>query len=83
MDDLNTLRNAIDDIDDQLIQLLEQRFALSKTIGTLKKSTSTAVTNPKREQEILTKIQSRPFCEEITQLYQTLFILSKKLQRNR
>jgi chorismate mutase len=66
---LDEIRKKIDQIDDQIIPLLTERFAL---ILQLKKKTLTDV---ERESEILSKISS-PFIQKV---YRAIFKNSKKL----
>ena len=70
---LENLREEIDEIDAQIIDLLERRLNISKEIISFKKQ----VTDLTRENEILAKIES----EYIKDIYKTIFENSKKVQR--
>ena len=51
------IRNTIDSIDDQILQLLKDRIECAKQIGRLKDESSRAKWDPKREREIYTRLQ--------------------------
>lgn len=50
---LNTLRNGIDDIDSQLVALLAKRRAITEKIGKLKSETGMPIYAPEREASLL------------------------------
>lgn len=52
---LNILREQIDHIDAQLIELLKQRFSVSKKIAQVKEQNNMTVYQPKRWEEVLEK----------------------------
>lgn len=81
MDDLIRLRNEIDKLDEELFALLEQRFALSEKVKLVKQNSSILVSDPSREQSILTRIDPYPHANEIKELYQKIFQLSKEIQK--
>jgi chorismate mutase/prephenate dehydratase len=54
--DLNDLRQQIDKIDAQLVQLLNQRAELVVQVGKVKRSTGTPIYAPHREQQVLRKV---------------------------
>jgi chorismate mutase/prephenate dehydratase len=56
---LEELRNEIDKVDDQLIDLLNQRGNLVKNIGNIKKDLNMEVFQPQREKEIIDKITKK------------------------
>jgi len=80
MDDLKQLRNKISDIDQQLFDLLYQRFVLSKKVKVAKQKEQKAIYDPKREEAILKSIPNTTYKGQIEILYQTLFSLSKEIQ---
>ncbi len=47
--ELQELRNRIDDIDDQLLSILNERMELVKTVGELKRSSQSIIYRPERE----------------------------------
>ena len=54
---LNDLRKKIDDIDQQIVKLLDQRMQLCAMIGQIKKQKDLPVENIGREEEILNNIR--------------------------
>ena len=82
--DLNELRGKLDDIDNSILDLFEERIATCREIGNIKRETGTDVYVPAREEEKLQKVkelagfESRPYVET---LFKTLMDLSKEHQR--
>ena len=82
--DLNELRGKLDDIDNSILDLFEERIATCREIGNIKRETGTDVYVPAREEEKLQKVkelagfESRPYVEK---LFKTLMDLSKDHQR--
>jgi chorismate mutase len=66
---LKALRDRIDTLDDQIIELLEKRF---EVVQSMRKKT---LTDPKREQFILQKTYS----PHVQAVYQSIFFESKKI----
>lgn len=56
---LDDLRKQIDEIDDQLIQLLNQRMDVVKQVGELKRATKTIIYRPEREKAILDRLKTK------------------------
>ena len=81
MDELEKLRTRIDQIDETLMDLLEQRFALSEEVGQLKKKSKLAVTHTSREQTILGKASHLTHKDAIQSIYKTIFTHSKAIQK--
>ncbi len=84
--ELNELRNYIDEIDDQLVDLFCQRMQLSAQVAEYKKSRDLPIYVPAREREILQQVakQSGPELENYSRiLYSTLFELSRSYQSKR
>ncbi len=81
--DLETLRNEINEVDDELFELFRKRMALSRDIARAKEAEGVGVTNRIREREILTRLSKKdPELKSYTRLlYNTLFSASKSLQR--
>ncbi len=52
---LSELRNKIDEIDDQILEVLEKRMAISETIARHKKTSKVTILQPSRWSEILQK----------------------------
>ena len=81
--DLTQIRQNIDHIDRQLVDLLCQRMALSAQVAEYKKENGLAIFVPQREQEILQHIgeQAGPeMAAYVCKLYASLFALSKDYQ---
>lgn len=78
MDDLKKMREQIDSIDSELMDLLKRRYDLSKEIGIYKKQQNIQVLDLKREHEILDK--ARAISEEIYHVFFKIIEESKKLQ---
>ena len=51
--DLNELRGKLDDIDNSILDLFEERIATCREIGNIKRETGTDVYVPAREEEKL------------------------------
>ena len=85
MKDLNSLRNKIDKIDNEIIDLLNDRFDVVKEIGEYKKENNIPVEDKAREKIILqildTKLSNSPYKEEIKNIYKELFTQSKNKQK--
>ena len=83
MNNLIEIREKIDQIDDQLIELYKERMALSKQVGVIKAKTEKAVHDGKREKEIVYRLSQK--CPEdirlyVKELYDTIFYASKAYQ---
>ncbi|MBF8807209.1 MAG: chorismate mutase [Enterococcus lacertideformus] len=55
---LATLRQTIDSVDRQIVQLLETRMSTVTKIGQIKEATKKAIYDEKREQQVLAKVAS-------------------------
>lgn len=80
---LDELRAEIDIIDDQLINLFEERMEVASKIGQYKKENGLPVLNSQREREILNNIadKSKPEMKSYLRvLYSLLFELSRSYQ---
>ena len=71
MDELLSLRNEIDSVDEQLIPLLVKRMDISKSVAEYKTKHGTPVLNEKREQEILKIVEEE--CGEYGDAIKTIF----------
>ena len=54
--DINLLRQAIDGIDEKILDLVNQRLSLAKQIGDIKKQDGLKITDSGREKEILSRL---------------------------
>ncbi len=57
--DVGKWRKCIDDVDDQLVKLLNERAQCAAEIGKVKRAEGVSVYQPEREQEIFHRIQQR------------------------
>lgn len=55
--DIDDIRKQIDELDDHLLQIFNQRAALALRIGEIKKQHQMAVYDPKREERIFARMQ--------------------------
>ncbi len=79
--DIEDLRTKIDLIDDEIINLLDERFKVTDEIGKIKKNKNILIQDNKREEEILKKIQKKSKIEELSTIYKTIISCSKKRQK--
>jgi len=80
--EIKELRQNVDKVDDQIVELLEKRFKISEEVGKYKKGNGLEIENLNREKEIIDKRikesgLSREFVESFFQL---IFEESKKVQ---
>ncbi|MEY2792735.1 MAG: Chorismate mutase [Bacteroidota bacterium] len=84
MQDITSLRNGIDQIDDQILQLLVNRMNLVDEIGKLKRDSNTAIYHPDREKEIIERLASkntgRLSKTAIEAIYLEIFGVSRNLE---
>jgi len=78
MKSLDQLREEIDTIDSEILDLIRKRAKISEKIGHTKKLSKRPILNKKREKEILKKLKT-PY--EI-QIFRKIMSESRKLQRN-
>ena len=79
------LRQQIDDLDEEIIQLLKKRMGISKEVGKLKEKLDIPVEDKNRENEIidrLTKQAGRNLSEEqLIRIFTAVFKSSKQVQK--
>jgi len=83
MNNLETLRNEINNIDSQIFQLLNIRFKIVKKIGQYKKENNIPVLDKSREKIIEKKIKTNYQGKEgeyINQIYKVVMNESKNIQ---
>lgn len=82
-EELKQLRDQIDAIDDQVLQLVSQRAALAQQVGKIKKSG--IIYRPEREAQILARVQEQnpgPVSNEhIKQLFTEIMSLCRALEK--
>ena len=57
--DIGMLRQAIDGIDEKILDLINERLSLAKQIGDLKKQAGLQILDSGREEEILERLRKR------------------------
>ena len=57
--DLDIIRQEIDQIDDQIVKLLEERMNLVEDVVAYKKASGKAILDTKREEAIFEKVRNR------------------------
>ena len=57
--DLDIIRHEIDQIDDQIVKLLEERMHLVEDVVAYKKASGKAILDTKREEAIFEKVRNR------------------------
>ena len=86
MNELNILREQIDNIDAQIVKLLCERFDAVKNVAEYKKTYALEIMQKSREAEVLNKIAEKINNEEYTQyileIYAAVLETSKDLQKN-
>lgn len=82
--ELKKLRDQINSIDDQLLNLLQKRAEISKKVGSLKADTGAGIHVPQREYEILNRLrtQNRGIYPEdaIDKIWNVIFAASRAVQ---
>jgi monofunctional chorismate mutase len=80
---LDNLRKEIDEIDELIIQLLDDRIEIVHDIGDYKKKNNIDVFDNKRESMIFDKINNMDLenKDAIIKIYEELMIVTKDVQR--
>lgn len=79
---IKKLREQIDQLDDEILQLLSQRNQLALQIGQIKKQNHQEIRDIRREEEILKRLslQKKLTYDEIVLVYGAIFTLTKQIQ---
>ena len=80
-----TYKKSIDEIDNKILNLLEERNRLSNKIGQCKKSENKEIEDKNREYEILIRLSdnSTTICNsELIKIYREIFNMSMRIQKN-
>ena len=84
---LNQLRVKIDSLDEQMLDLLNQRMKVVKQVGALKKNNKSAIYRPEREKSIIDRLHAKSLEKEgllnksaIEALYLEVFAISRNLE---
>ena len=84
MENLEDIRNIIDDCDKKLVEVFEQRLKAVLDVLEYKREHKLPIFQPEREQDVLKKVNSYlehdKFSEELELLYNQILKISKKLQ---
>ena len=84
---IRDLRNKIDQIDKNIFDLLDKRFSICKEIGQLKYLSNINIDDPHREDQIIDTINSimdgRVTRGEIEEIFEPIFLISKKKQKSK
>lgn len=82
---LTDLRDKIDAIDHQILDLLVHRMGIAREVGELKKQISMAVEDKDREQAILNRLYQQtndPLTrQQIKRIFTSIFTTSKDVQK--
>lgn len=78
--DLEQLRDGINKIDHQLMELLDQRFELVKQVGVYKKENMIPIIDNNRQKLILEKANNFNNSASIKKVYQQIFTTSCEVE---
>tara|TARA_B100000029_G_scaffold331835_1_gene324091 strand:+ start:491 stop:757 length:267 start_codon:yes stop_codon:yes gene_type:complete len=84
-EDLQSFREQIDSIDEQILKLLEKRMDLVRDVGKLKAKLDLAVEDLNREKEIIERLTKHAHGHlsegQLIRIFTAVFKSSKQLQR--
>ena len=79
------LRQQIDDLDEEIIQLLKKRMGISKGVGRLKEKLDIPVEDKNRENEIIDRLTKQAGInlseEQLIRIFTAVFKSSKQVQK--
>ena len=79
------LRQQIDDLDEEIIQLLKKRMGISKEVGKLKEKLDIPVEDKNREDEIIDRLTKQAGInlseEQLIRIFTVVFKTSKQVQK--
>ena len=79
------LRNEIDNLDEEIIQLLKKRMRISKEVGQLKEKLDIPIEDKKREKEIIDRLTTQAGKnlseEQLIRVFTAVFKSSKQMQQ--
>lgn len=78
--DLEQLRDGINNIDHQLMELLDKRFELVKQVGAYKKENKLPIVDNNRQKFILEKANNFNNSSSIKKIYQQIFTTSCEVE---
>lgn len=84
MDEIKRLRDRIDCIDDEILELLNQRMHCVQDIGKIKKQHNAPIYRPERERAIIARLKEKNdgllHPHAIEAIYQEIFAISRNLE---
>lgn len=84
MRDLTELRQEIDKIDSQIVELIEKRMGISKEVGDFKKSNGLPVLDEKREEQVIENraafLKDKSMQGDIREIFSLIMKLSREKQ---
>ena len=84
MEDIQSLRQEIDQIDQKIVALFNKRLAVAYKVAKYKKEHQLNILDQKREDELLEKIKNlsqKEYVEETLRLYENILVISKDYQK--
>ncbi|HSW87612.1 MAG TPA: chorismate mutase [Candidatus Saccharimonadales bacterium] len=86
MHNLENLRKQIDSIDDQLLQLLQERISVMRNVGMAKKESQLLIRDEQRENEKLTDIEQKAKALDIPKslvvnMWKLFFEISEEVEK--
>lgn len=86
MKDLNEIRIAIDQIDQEIVRLIEKRMALTAEVAEYKIGTGKPVLDEVREQQKIASVKELACCEHnkeaIAELFKQIMRISREQQKD-
>ena len=84
--DIADWRTRIDELDEQIVKLLNERAACAIAIGEIKRQTAAAIYEPRREQQVIEharKSNPGPLAgEQVQDIYERIMDIMRSLQRS-
>lgn len=85
MENLTQLRQEIDQIDAQLVELFEKRMAVTRNVGLYKLEHGMEVLDSGRERQVLdgkaALLQDKALTADVTELFETIMAISRRQQQ--
>ncbi|UCE53543.1 MAG: chorismate mutase [Desulfobacterales bacterium] len=83
--DIRALRKAIDEIDEKILDLINERLLLAAQIGHFKKQCGIQVTDSRREKEIMRRVLEKnngPLCNDgLRNIFSAIIAEGRNIQR--
>ena len=81
MDKIIELRRRIDEIDNEIMKLLSERYEISDQIGNIKSTSKVQILDQKREEYVLNKTKKHSHSPQLELVYRAIMGESKNIQR--